>query len=139
MKTDVLGTEWFAGEIAASASASRRIFALTGELGAGKTAFCGAFLRALGADGPFTSPTFVIMKRYPLVDGRSAYHIDCYRLKGEDELRALGFEALVADQKNIMLIEWADRVPSLIPEGAVHIRFSHGAGEDERVIEEVSS
>ena len=139
MKTDILGTERFAGEVAASASASRRIFALTGELGAGKTAFCGAFLRALGAEGPFTSPTFVIMKRYPLHDGRSAYHIDCYRLKGEGELRALGFEAFAADPKNIMLIEWADRVPSLIPADAVHIRFSHGAGEGERVIEEAAA
>lgn len=139
---DIKETRAFAETIAASISENRRIFALHGDLGAGKTAFSGFFLRALGVKESVLSPTFVIMKRYPLPSAShpftSAYHIDCYRLSRAEELDVLGFREAVADPKNIMLIEWADRVRNAIPEGAVWIRFSHGANEGERDITEAA-
>ena len=133
-------TRRFAEDMAARTGRGARILALTGELGAGKTAFSQFFLRALGVTGPLTSPTFVIMKTYPLSSGygySSACHIDCYRLAGPHELRALGFDALAKDPSVILLVEWADRVRDAIPPDAVWIGFSHGAREGERIIAEI--
>ncbi len=133
-------TRRFAEDMAARTERGARIFALTGELGAGKTTFSQFFLRALGVTGPLTSPTFVIMKTYPLSGhGHSSVsHIDCYRLAGTDELRALGFEARAADPSVILLVEWADRAKEAIPPDAVWIDFSHGARDGERMITERS-
>lgn len=104
-----------------------RVFALVGELGAGKTTFTQFFLRALGVTGLITSPTFVIIKCYALRDLRFAfvYHIDCYRLNNPHELLALGFQEILDNQNNIVIIEWADRVKDLLPPDAVWISFEH--------------
>ncbi len=116
-----------------------RVYALVGELGAGKTSFSQFFLRALGAQGTITSPTFVIMKPYP-VDPRAAhghttaYHIDCYRLNDERELAALGFARIVGDPKNIVIVEWADKARSILPPDALWIDFAHGVKEGDRRI-----
>lgn len=129
-------TEKFAKEIAASVSDKRRIFALVGDLGAGKTTFAQFFLRALGVTGPITSPTFVIMKSYKLKtkNYKLAFHIDCYRLKNPQELLSLGFAKILADTKNIVLIEWADKVQDILPSETIWIDFSHGGTERERII-----
>lgn len=116
-----------------------RVYALSGELGAGKTAFSQFFLRALGVTGTITSPTFVVMKPYSLDPAlarghRVAYHMDCYRLSDPRELEALGFAAIVADPANVVIVEWAEKIRDLIPAGAVWIDFSHGAEEGDRAI-----
>ncbi len=131
-------TRIFAEGMAVRAERDARVFALVGDLGAGKTTFSSFFLRSLGVEGPLTSPTFVIMKTYPL-SGRSrssVCHIDCYRLTGSGELRALGFDAILKNPSTILLIEWADRVRDIIPPDAVWIDFSYGEREGERVIRE---
>ena len=113
----------------------RSVFALVGDLGAGKTTFSRFFLRALGVTESVTSPTFVIMKNYPLTHPQfaRAYHMDCYRLKNNDELAPLGFVEILADKKNIVLIEWADRIRDAVPPEAIWIDFAH-AGEADRMI-----
>lgn len=134
-------TQNYAEQLAASVGDNRRIFALVGDLGAGKTTFAQFFLRALGVTEPVTSPTFVIMKSYGLRNLKAneaksynlAYHIDCYRLKSPAELLALGFAEIAADRKNIVLVEWADRVRDILPPDAVWIDFVH-IGETERHI-----
>lgn len=128
-------TKKYAEDLAASAGAERRVFALVGDLGAGKTTFSRFFLHALGVTEPVTSPTFVIMKNYPLAGSRfsRACHIDCYRLKNSEELLSLGFAEMMADTKTIFLIEWADRIRDVLPAEAVWIDFSH-AGEADRII-----
>ena len=128
-------TQKYAEKLAASAAPDRRIFALVGDLGAGKTTFSGFFLRALGVTEPVTSPTFVIMKKYALAHLQfvHAYHIDCYRLKNPEELLSLGFAEIIADKKNIILIEWADRMRESLPPEAVWVDFAHAA-ETERTI-----
>ena len=128
-------TEKFAADTAASVSGSRRIFALVGDLGAGKTTFSRFFLRALGIEESVTSPTFVIMKSYPLAHPQftRAYHIDCYRLKDPKELLILGFADILTDKKNILLIEWADRIREVLPPDAVWIDFAHVAETERRI------
>lgn len=121
---------------AASALPDRRVFCLVGELGSGKTAFSSFFLSALGVPPPVTSPTFVIMKKYPLAGSpfSSAYHVDCYRLKSSDELLALGFRDALRDPSAVVLVEWADMVRDIMPSDAVWIDFSHTGHPDRRTV-----
>lgn len=130
-------TESFAERIARELPG--RVYALSGELGAGKTAFSQFFLRALGASGMVTSPTFVVMKPYPLDPALSkghatAYHMDCYRLADERDAETIGFSRVVGDPANIVIVEWPERIAGLIPPDAIWIDFSHGALEGERTI-----
>src|SRR3989344_3743235 len=83
---------------------------LSGELGAGKTAFVKALARILGIKEDIISPTFVIMKFYPLTGQlfKQLIHIDAYRLEKADELTHLGFEELCKDPVNLICIEWPE-------------------------------
>ncbi len=103
------------------------VIALQGELGSGKTTFAQNFGKVMGVVENMISPTFVIMKIYP-VDWRGfkkLIHIDAYRLEKEEELLNLGWEEIVENPDNIILIEWPERVPNLIPEDAKTIQFKH--------------
>lgn len=103
------------------------VVALSGELGAGKTTFSRGILAEMGATGPFTSPTFVLMKQYDLavpVNGiERVYHVDAYRV-GEEDLRAQGFAEWANDPNGLVLLEWPERVPGLVPEMAIRISFT---------------
>jgi tRNA threonylcarbamoyladenosine biosynthesis protein TsaE len=114
------------------------VICLVGELGAGKTTFSQGLLEALGAKGPFTSPTFVIMKKYVISRGeesqkREIFHFDAYRV-GTVDILSLGWEEIVADWRNVVIIEWAEKVKDIIPLGAQWI-FFEWAGEETRRIE----
>ena len=133
MKESLEKTKERAEELASSLPA--RVYALVGNLGAGKTTFAQFFLRALGVKGPITSPTFVIIKKYilrpnplPLIPNPYiyAYHIDCYRLHDPQELLVLGFADILADPHALVLIEWADKVRDLLPQDAIWLDFSRG-------------
>ncbi len=102
------------------------VVALRGDLGAGKTAFSAGILTALGAVGPFQSPTFVIMRRYdltvPTLQGiRRVYHIDAYRINASDDLARLGFEEWITDPEGLVLLEWPERVESILPKKIVTV------------------
>lgn len=113
------------------------VIGLVGELGSGKTTFAQGFAEGLGIKERVLSPTFVLMRRYAVSPtfnvrrGRSLnigryqtfVHIDCYRLDNPKELLALGWDELVADQKNIILIEWADLIKSVLPGKTLFIEF----------------
>lgn len=105
------------GEMLAKEITGAIAVCLVGELGAGKTTFTQGFLKGLGAEGPYTSPTFLIMKQYGNV-----YHFDAYRVDSKDILN-LGWEEIIANPQNIVIIEWADKVRDIIPAGAVWIDF----------------
>ncbi|NTW75320.1 MAG: tRNA (adenosine(37)-N6)-threonylcarbamoyltransferase complex ATPase subunit type 1 TsaE [Candidatus Moranbacteria bacterium] len=114
------------------------VVALRGDLGAGKTAFSAGLLSALGAVGPFPSPTFVIMHRYalatPSAQGiRRVYHIDAYRINDPDDLERLGFEEWISDPEGLVLIEWPERVESLLSESVITVSFET-VSETERKI-----
>jgi tRNA threonylcarbamoyladenosine biosynthesis protein TsaE len=101
------------------------VVGLYGDLGSGKTTFTQAVGRALGITDSIQSPTFVIIKSYKLKakSYKLLIHVDAYRLKSGEELRKLGFEELLADPKNLILVEWADRVASVLPKNHVKIHF----------------
>lgn len=99
------------------------IICLSGELGSGKTTFAQGALKGLGAKKPYTSPTFVVMKYYK-VESRSIYHIDVYRV-GPKDILDLGWEEIIANKNNIIIVEWAERIKNIIPKNAVWLKFEH--------------
>ncbi len=122
------------------ASESRNVLFLQGELGAGKTTFSQQVLRFLGARGPFTSPTFVIMKKYPLSKSgesqgfQTVYHLDCYRVESSDVLE-LGWQEIIGDPRNLVLVEWPERIEDIWPKEGEFLRVGFEIlGEEERRI-----
>ena len=117
------------GEMLASEFKGGQIICLSGELGAGKTTFTQGLLKGLKIKGPYTSPTFVIMKKY----GKNIYHIDAYRINSHDIIE-LGWEEIIADKKNIIIVEWADRICDIIPKDALWIGFEWEDEEKRKII-----
>ncbi len=111
---DTDATIAFGRELGRAASAGDCL-ALTGDLGAGKTHFTKGLAIGLGFDGDVTSPTFSLVQEYR--GGRLALlHFDFYRLETADELLALGWDDYL-DQRGVVLAEWADKFPELLPAG----------------------
>lgn len=112
------------------------IVGLYGELGAGKTSFTQGVAKALGISENIVSPTFVIMKSYPLHLTSyflRLFHIDAYRLEHSSELLALGWQEIISDPKNLILIEWPEKVSDIMSEH-IKINISH-ISEEGREIE----
>jgi tRNA threonylcarbamoyladenosine biosynthesis protein TsaE len=116
------------GELLAQELSGGEVICLFGELGAGKTTFTQGLLGELGAEKPYTSPTFVVMKEYIPKKRKVAclikkiYHFDAYRVEAEDIMN-LGWEEIIDDPSNVCIIEWADRIEKIIPERAIWIGF----------------
>jgi len=83
---------------------------LRGELGAGKSTFARALIRALGHEGPVPSPTYTLVEPYEVSAG-NVYHIDLYRIASEEELRYLGWTEL---DEGFRIVEWPDRAPGIV-------------------------
>jgi tRNA threonylcarbamoyladenosine biosynthesis protein TsaE len=105
------------------------VIALNGELGAGKTSFARAFIRARGGVEAVPSPTFTLVQIYELADG-AVWHFDCYRLRDPEEAWELGIED--AFQDGISLIEWPERLGPLLPQRRLEIALLPGASADAR-------
>jgi tRNA threonylcarbamoyladenosine biosynthesis protein TsaE len=109
------------GSRLASSAQPGAVWALAGDLGAGKTHFVQGIAAGLGSVATVTSPTFGLVHEYP--DGRlPLFHFDFYRLKTAAEALALGLDEYL-DGDGLTVIEWADRFPELMPPGTVWFRF----------------
>jgi tRNA threonylcarbamoyladenosine biosynthesis protein TsaE len=99
------------------------VVGLSGNLGAGKTAFTKCIAKSLGVEETVTSPTFVIEKIYELQNQKFSHliHIDAYRLESGEELQNLGWQRIISDPKNLILIEWPEKVSSVVPE---HVKMN---------------
>ncbi|MEQ1561378.1 MAG: tRNA (adenosine(37)-N6)-threonylcarbamoyltransferase complex ATPase subunit type 1 TsaE [Nitrospira sp.] len=106
------------------------VVGLSGNLGAGKTTFTQALAKAFGVTETVNSPTFVIEKIYDLENQKfeKLIHIDAYRLESSSELLHLGWKEIISDPKNIILIEWPEKVADIMPE---HIKINLKNLEDE--------
>lgn len=110
------------------------VLALSGELGAGKTALAQAIGRALGVAEKIPSPTFLVMRSYKTTHShfKKLVHIDAYRIEDERELSVIGFEKLLTEQGTLVALEWPERLRAL-PEGAVRVVLTDIGGETREV------
>jgi tRNA threonylcarbamoyladenosine biosynthesis protein TsaE len=121
-------TAAFAAEIAALVRPGD-VITLKGELGAGKTSFARAFIRARGGVEPVPSPTFTLVQVYE-VGEIPIWHIDLYRVRDPEEAWELGIEDAFLD--GVSLIEWPERLGSLVPARRLEITLSAGPTSDAR-------
>ena len=122
------------------------VVCLEGDLGAGKTTFTQGLAAALGVPGRVNSPTFCIVQEHrsspstlnpqpSTLNPQPALlvHMDLYRLHGEDDVIAIGWEDYLAEGA-ILVVEWPERAGTLIPSDARHVVFTHLEGEESRRI-----
>ena len=112
------------------------VVGLSGDLGAGKTAFTKSVTKHLGIKERVFSPTYVIMKKYRLPPPRGSvrrtrgsdykffFHMDAYRLENEKELLNLGWEKIISNREHLVFIEWPENVLKAIPSDARFIYIS---------------
>jgi tRNA threonylcarbamoyladenosine biosynthesis protein TsaE len=108
-------------------SSGALVIALSGDLGTGKTSFTQAVAKILGIKNKINSPTFVIMKKYSIKTGeyKFLYHLDAYRLKNEKELLHLGWQEIIDNKDNLIMIEWPENVAGVMPRSHHKIQISH--------------
>jgi tRNA threonylcarbamoyladenosine biosynthesis protein TsaE len=118
------------GERLASTLPSKCAVLLIGNLGAGKTTLAKGIVKGLGAASPdeVSSPTFTLIHEY----SDRVYHVDLYRLDTPEPVARLGLEELF-DRDAVVLIEWGERFPELMPEHRVEIELTR-TGDEEREI-----
>jgi tRNA threonylcarbamoyladenosine biosynthesis protein TsaE len=137
------------------AGAQAFVVGLHGDLGSGKTTFTQAVARALGITEDITSPTYVIEKIYPVKypsttdTGAAGFnrvndikhdtfehlvHVDAYRLESGDELLVLDWQKTLSNPKNLILLEWPEKVESALPKDYTHVNFRF-ISENEREVE----
>ncbi|MCK5784969.1 MAG: tRNA (adenosine(37)-N6)-threonylcarbamoyltransferase complex ATPase subunit type 1 TsaE [Candidatus Sabulitectum sp.] len=132
---DVSGLESLAGELARSVKHGDRFF-LSGSLGAGKSTFARAFIRALGVTGAIPSPTFIMDSVYSISEmGLEVHHMDLYRLEGsKEELLMLGFEEIL-DSDAVVLVEWPERIDDFRKRYGCTVLISNGGSPHSRRVQ----
>ena len=106
------------------------VLAMVGEIASGKTTFIKGMLKGLRYAKPVTSPTFTLINEYDAI--YPVIHIDCYREENLNRWIKVGFHDYL-NTENIVIIEWADKISSLLPEDHFQIKFVH-KGQDKREI-----
>lgn len=111
---------------------AKAVVLLIGNLGAGKTVLAKGILSGLGVADPeeVTSPTFTLIHEYG--DGR-AFHLDLYRLDTAAQVEGLGFQELL-DREAVVLIEWGERFPQLLPPDRIEIRIEPDPDESRTIV-----
>ncbi len=119
------------GERLAAELPSKAVVLLIGNLGAGKTTLAKGIVKGLGAAQPddVSSPTFTLIHEY----SPSVYHIDLYRLDRPEQVATLGLDEIF-DRQAVILIEWGERFPELMPQARIEIRL-RTTGDQSREIE----
>ena len=107
---------------------------LAGDLGAGKTTLTRYWLQALGHTGAVKSPTYTLVEPYSIEqnDGsiKPVYHADLYRLQDPEELSFIGFDEYLDEPNALVIIEWASRANSYLPQPTLFIDMTQADGDD---------
>jgi tRNA threonylcarbamoyl adenosine modification protein YjeE len=111
------------------------VIALSGDLGVGKTTFVQQLGQHLQVTEPITSPTFTIMKHYPLDNPRFSQliHVDAYRIEDESEAGPLHLGELFQQAGNIICVEWPEKLPAILPAQPVRLTISINPDESRLV------
>ncbi len=103
--------------------AQKKVIALHGQMGSGKTTFVQAVCILLHVNSNINSPTFSIINEYTTTEGNNIYHIDLYRIKTEQEAVNVGVEECFYSG-NLCLVEWPEITPTLLPSDTLHFYLS---------------
>jgi tRNA threonylcarbamoyladenosine biosynthesis protein TsaE len=122
-----------AAKVFLEAIGERKVIALHGQMGAGKTTFVHAICDVLNVNDTVSSPTFSIINEYHSAEGKVIYHLDLYRLKDDLEAINAGVEDCFYSG-NLCLVEWPEITPALFPDDTVHCYLSV-SGEKDRKLE----
>ena len=125
-------TRELAAKIAAE-TPNGTVFALDGNLGAGKTVFASGFACGLGITEPVSSPTFTIVQEYPRAEGMF-FHLDLYRIDNPDAALAFGIDEFLYASDAISLVEWPERIDGLFPPGTIRVAIERTDREETRKI-----
>jgi tRNA threonylcarbamoyladenosine biosynthesis protein TsaE len=113
------------------------IIALTGELGSGKTTFLQGLAKGLGIKERILSPTFIMMRDYQVRSAKCKaqrfYHVDLYRLESEKDIEGLGLKEIWSDPKNIIAIEWVEKIKNVLPKKRMDIFFEYLEENERRI------
>ena len=112
------------------------VIGLEGDLGGGKTTFLQGFAKGLGIKEKILSPTFVILKKFEIgkVKSQYFYHVDCYRIKKPREILDLGFKEIIFNPKNIVAVEWAERIRKIMPKDIIWISFEFANKNQRKIV-----
>lgn len=117
------------------------VVALYGDLGSGKTTFTQFLAKAFGIKEKILSPTFTIIKTFPIPDSQrkigdfsALVHIDTYRLKSAKELLGLGLKDILNNKNNITVIEWPEKIEKYLPKNTIRIYFNVVSEKERKVI-----
>jgi len=111
----------------------KKILALYGDLGAGKTTFLQGLAKGLGVKRRVVSPTFVFLKEYPILNDSTFYHLDLYRIENSQDALGLGLKEIFNDPKAIVVIEWADKIKDLLPKERTDIYFDYLSDQERKI------
>ncbi len=108
----------------------KAVVLLIGDLGAGKTTLAKGIISGLDAAQPddVASPTFTLIHEYGSPAARLVYHIDLYRLDSASQVATLGLDELF-DREAVVLIEWGERFPELLPPNPIRIHLDPDAAD----------
>ncbi|MEO6893931.1 MAG: tRNA (adenosine(37)-N6)-threonylcarbamoyltransferase complex ATPase subunit type 1 TsaE [Ginsengibacter sp.] len=104
------------------ATGHHKIYAFSGDLGAGKTSFITALCKVLGVAETVTSPTYSIIQEYKTRDNEIIFHIDLYRIKSKEEAMDAGVEDCLLSN-DICMVEWPERAPEIFPEKTIYTKI----------------
>lgn len=140
-KTFTLHSEEDTNELArllAAKALPGQVFALTGDLGAGKTTFVRAFVRSL-TDGQYArvkSPSYALLNTYETTP--RVLHLDLYRLHDVSHFEDLGLYEAVLSREAVVVIEWPELILDLLPENTLYLKFTE-RDDNRREVEVVCS
>ena len=122
------------GKKLAASLKNKEVIALYGELGSGKTTFVQGLAQGLGIKGRIISPTFVFIRSYTLYPKPfTLHHVDLYRIDKIEDTRGLGLEELMREKEAIVVIEWAEKIKSILPKKRIDVYFEY-VSENQRKI-----
>lgn len=124
--TNSIEETWAIGRMLAK-QLDRNTICLYGDLGAGKTSLTQGIASQFGITR-VTSPSFLILKEYPIhgtnLPFERLFHLDFYRLNSQDEIKAFDLEEIVNNPKNLVIIEWPEKIPNVLPKNRIDIFLS---------------
>ncbi len=109
------------GENFATTVKNGGVVCLYGDLGSGKTTFTQGLAKGLGIKKRIVSPTFIFIRQYL----PHFYHLDLYRIESLNDAKSLGIEEILSEPKNIVVIEWPEKIREILPEKRTEIFFKY--------------